>query len=221
MSKKDPKKASWKSYAFVLGFFVIGITSLVYWGPPNKDFLEEQDDFRKALESGETLTEEEANSETARVAQRYVTAVQNGVCSRVIELTWWMQERLAYVRENTDAPVDDGETLNELCESITSQRSQSVRLRAEGIEDPNVFVQMAEVRMIRLDEGRSDLAKPVRNRVWLRVKYPVPTGAVADQDGNPIKSMVVGMNVSTDGYVLKAGLIGNLEIDFDSISYDW
>lgn len=219
MDNRKPNAGSWKSYVFVIGFLAIGLFSLLYWGAPNKKFLEEQRQFRQDLDSGGTLSKEEADSNSVRIARRYVVAVQNRVCSQVIELTWWMQERLTRVREDTDALVDEGVTLDELCETIvTSERS---RLQVEGIEDRDVFEPMAEVRVIRVDAGRPDLVKSVSERVWLKVSYPVPTHAAVDPDGNPIKSMVVGMNISTDGYVLKAGVIGNLEIDFDSISYDW
>jgi len=53
------------------------------------------------------------------------------------------------------------------------------------------------------------------------VSYPAPTQSLKDENGTPIKWLRVGVNVSADGYVLKAGVIGNLEIDFESISYNW
>jgi hypothetical protein len=55
----------------------------------------------------------------------------------------------------------------------------------------------------------------------MRVTYPSRRGALRDGKGIPIRSITVGVNVSTEGLALKANVIGNLDIDWESISYDW
>jgi hypothetical protein len=63
------------------------------------------------------------------------------------------------------------------------------------------------------------LSKPVQERVWLLVTYPAADRALCDETGKAIRSIRVGVNVSPDSYVVKAGVVGNLDIDRDSISY--
>jgi hypothetical protein len=42
-----------------------------------------------------------------------------------------------------------------------------------------------------------------------------------NQSGIPIRALRVGVNVSTDDCVPKAGVTGNLDIDRKSISHEW
>lgn len=219
MAGKRPRNKTGVSYAIVGAFAAFGLFSLWYWGAPNEGFLKQQEEYRRALDGDDAEGVEAENSEAARIAFQYVSAVQSGVCARAIELTWWMQERLQFAAKNSG----DGESMarQELCDSITVRARGGNRLRSEGVEDQYVFTPMANVEVAALDPGRQDLAKPPMERVWLRVSYPVPTQALHDENGRPIKSLRVGMSLSSDGYVLKAGAIGNLEIDFDSVSYNW
>lgn len=216
---KRPRNKAGFSYAIVGAFAAFGLFSLWYWGAPNENFLRQQEEYRRSIDAYEPESGEAGNSEAARIALEYVSAVQTGVCVRAIELTWWMQERLRFVAENSRD--EKSAARQELCDSITSRATGGNRLRPEGVEDQYVFAPMAKVEVAALDAGRQDLAKPPMERVWLRVSYPVPTQALHDENGTPIKSLRVGMSLSTDGYVLKAGATGNLEIDFDSISYNW
>lgn len=89
------------------------------------------------------------------------------------------------------------------------------------MEDPYVFSPGAKIDYDTIDAGRDDLDGKVARRTWLVVTYPSKDKALLDSDGVPIHSLRVGINVSTDGYVLKGNVIGNLDIDWESIMYDW
>ena len=45
--------------------------------------------------------------------------------------------------------------------------------------------------------------------------------ALRDEAGRPIRSIVVGVDVSPDGCIVKAGILGNVELDRESIALDW
>lgn len=205
--------------AVIIALAALGGFSLWYWGAPNEQFLRQQERYRQSRDGGVAVPGESPVSESSGIAQRYASAVQAGDCARAIELTWWMQERLRFaIKSGEDA---QGSAMEDLCNSLKDRTTDGNHLRPEGIEDQYVFAPLAQVDVSGLDAGRQDLVKPVVERVWMLVSYPVPTQALGDEKGTPIKSLIVGVNVSTDGYVLKAGVIGNLEIDFESISYRW
>jgi len=216
---KRPRNKAGVSIAVILLFAAFGVFSMFYWGPPNQGFIEKQEEFRQTPDAAAKKRVEAENSEAAKIALLYVSAVQTAVCARAIDLTWWMQERLQFAAENS--PDGVSAVRQELCDGITKRVRGGNQLRSEGVEDQYVFTPMAKVEVAALEPGRQDLSKASMGRVWLEVSYPVPTQALEDDNGTPIKSLRVGVSMSNDGYVLKAGAIGNLEIDFDSISYNW
>ena len=214
-----PKKRAGVSVAVIIAFTALGGFSLWYWGAPNEKFLRQQERYRQSRDGGAAVPGDFQVSESAGIAQRYASSVQMGDCARTIELTWWMQERLHFaIKSGEDAR---GSAMEDLCGSLKARMTEGNLLLPEGVEDQYVFAPLAKVEVTGLDAGRQDLVKPVVERVWMLVSYPVPTQALRDENRTPIKSLIVGVNVSTDGYVLKAGLIGNLEIDLESISYKW
>ena len=154
------------------------------------------------------------------VALRYATAVQQGNCHEIMRQTLWMNERLERVRlESGEEAVE--EVRAQLCERIQNRSVESNVLRREGVEDQYVFAPGAKLEIVQLDDGAPDLERPVKERTWIRVTYPYRERALRDMDGAPIRALTVGVNVSRDGYVLKAGVIGNLEIDRTTLSYNW
>lgn len=151
------------------------------------------------------------------IAMRYALSVQKGMSSDVVDMTWWMEERLRKV-------FDSGErerTRAKLREKVLKREEGGNLIRAEGIEDKYIFVPGAGIEVKITDEGLEDLEKEVWQRSWLEVTYSNAATAPRGESENPIRSLVVGVNVSEDGYILKAGVIGNLEIDMSSLSYDW
>jgi len=153
------------------------------------------------------------------VALRYARAYQAGDCDRVIGLTGWMQERVGQAGLESAEPQALDALLDELRARIQDRPVEGNRLRPEGVEDGYVFAQGATVDFDSSDRGRKDLSKPVQERVWLLVTYPAADRALCDETGKAIRSIRVGVNVSPDSYVVKAGVVGNLDIDRDSISY--
>ena len=82
----------------------------------------------------------------------------------------------------------------------------------EGIEDSYVFAPGARLEVVDVDGGRQDLERPVKQRTWIRVSYPDPLRAPCDGKGGPVEALVAGVNVDDEGLVLKASVIGNLDI---------
>ncbi len=154
------------------------------------------------------------------VAWQYVEAYQGGNWPRVVELTLWMEERLAFVAasEGTEAVATERAQLEA---QVSERRIADNHLRDVGVDDQYIFVPGARIEYVRDDAGHDDLAAEVARRTWFRVTYPAREKALLDKDGLPIRSILVGVNVSIEGRVLKAEVVGNLDIDWDSITYDW
>lgn len=152
---------------------------------------------------------------------RYLEALQSGDTDTVIGLTLWMGERLRRIQAGTADAAAQAAARRALAESILERSLQDNQLRAEGVEDWYVFSPAAKVAFVGEDAGRDDLERPTAERLWFRVTYPSREAALRDAVGIPVRSLRVGVNVSADGYVLKANVIGNLDIDAESLRYDW
>ncbi len=154
------------------------------------------------------------------VAWAYARAYQEGDWARAIELTIWMEERLVFVAR-TGTPEDVVAERKRLIEQISTRVLTDMQLRDAGVDDQYIFAPGVRLEHVLDDSGRDDLAAEVAWRTWFNVIYPSREKALLDWDGMPIHSVYVGVNVSLDGRILKAGIIGNLDIDWDSIRYDW
>lgn len=204
----------------VQGLFVVaaGISLAVVWWLGSSAIPVEAD----YQTEGRTRAQQEENgTPLSSVAWRYALAVRDSNCAEVIRMTLWMNERLDRVR----AAHGDSEELEAareaLCRQIVHRAVEGNQLTAEGVEDQYIFAPGVELHLVGMDEGAAGLRRPVAERSWIRVTYPNRRRALRDQEGQPIRSIVVGVNVSQDGYVLKAGFIGNLDVDRDSIHYVW
>jgi len=155
------------------------------------------------------------------VALRYAVAVHQNNCEEVLRMLWWVQERLALLAERGAGEVELDKERERLCEELLDRSVADNRLAEEGVGDAYLFVPGAKIRAVSADDGASGLAKPVRRRVWLRVTYPVLDRALRDSEGRAIRSLLAGVNVSADGFVLKAGVEGTVEIDRRSLTYAW
>ncbi len=204
----------------VQGLFVVaaGISLAVVWWLGSSAIPVEAD----YQTEGRTRAQQEENgTPLSSVAWRYALAVRDSNCAEVIRMTLWMNERLDRVR----AAHGDSEELEAareaLCRQIVHRAVEGNQLTAEGVEDQYIFAPGVELHLVGMDEGAAGLRRPVAERSWIRVTYPNRRRALRDHEGQPIRSVVVGVNVSQDGYVLKAGFIGNLDVDRDSIQYGW
>lgn len=158
----------------------------------------------------------------------YAKAVRDGQSEIAVRLTAWMNDRIRRVALEQSDPSAVTSTRAELCRRIEDRRVEGNLLRPEGIEDPYVFPPGAEIEAVGRDAGRDDLSAPVAERVWLRVTYPrretAPLAPVNDRFTTlkPVRQWTVGVNLDReDQVVLKASIIGNLEIDRESISFAW
>jgi hypothetical protein len=154
-------------------------------------------------------------------AEAYAAALQDGDLEKVVELTCWMQERMLRVQIQTEVPENRMAERAELVRQLRDRSPENNFLRKEGVEDQYIFAPSVHVECIGIDAGRGDLERPARSRTWFRVTYPSQHGALRNENGAPVHSLTVGVDISKEGYVLKASVLGNLDIDWPSISYKW
>ena len=160
-------------------------------------------------------------------ALRYARALQDGFCDEIIRSTAWMDDRMHRVAIES-AGEDVVETAwDALCAKALDRAVEGNLLVPEGIEDQYVFAPGAELNVAGVDAGRDDLDRPVAKRVWIRVTFARQQTAPlarAEEGGEmmAVRALTVGVNLSKDGgLVVKAGVVGNLDIDMDSLSFDW
>ena len=186
----------------------------------------------------ETAPAHQTNTAGA-TALRYAHALQSGDIDEAIDLTLWMRERLDFVRLANPEQESVESARRELGRLLQDRKAEGYVLRPEGVEDQYVFcpgsqVELSAVEHVAPDQGADDEpaanalaptdAEPVddylpavRERVWLRVTYPGQSPGLRTSGGLAIRLLRVAVSVSKEGHVLKAGVIGNLEIDYDSI----
>ncbi len=238
MEGRKPKPITQIAFALALG--AAGGFSLWYWGSPNPKLVAEKR-AEEAEERRATKTEPVSarditsplggvrtadpfsgeDSVWATRGQDYARAYRQGRCDEIVTSTQWMQDRLRYVRTRDGGAPAENAAREALCNELQTRTPEANQLTAEGVEDQYLFRPGASIEAVAVDEGRDDLEAPAEARVWLRTEFPAKTKALNDQTGQPIRALTVGLNFSTDGLVLKAGVRGVAEIDWDSISTKW
>lgn len=162
----------------------------------------------------------ENEREPVHPAMRYAVAVRDGDCDTVIDMTSWIQERLAYVSNTSGAASAVTDERAALCRELTTRGIEGNQLQAEGIEDRYVFAPGCSITLAGEDGGHDGL-DGVARRAWLEVTYPLMSMALRNETARPIRSIVVGVNLSREGKVMKAGVLGNLDIQWGSVDLDW
>jgi hypothetical protein len=152
---------------------------------------------------------------------RYAEALVREDWDSVIALTLWMQERLARSQTQAGGPEAQEAVRRALAQSLAEQDLAGNQLAPEGVEDAYVFSPGASLEFVGQDVGKEGLERPVAERIWIRVTYPARERALRNSLGLPIHSLRAGINISSDGFVLKGNVVGNLDIDLESIRYDW
>ncbi|MCC6143901.1 MAG: hypothetical protein IT368_08845 [Candidatus Hydrogenedentes bacterium] len=152
---------------------------------------------------------------------KYARAMQAGDWDYVIDHTLWMQERLSLVQVQGGPDATVAEARADLLEGVSTRPPAQNLLREAGVEDQYVFHPEAELTLLSVDAGREDLETPAAGRAWIEVQYPDRMSALLDEGGLPIRRLTVGVNYTAEGAVLKAGIVGNLEIDWESVRLDW
>jgi gas vesicle protein len=204
-----------RSRRFLIAVVIGGVCGAVV-GLAVKPFLLTDRDGDPARDGTSSVPEVIESS----VAWQYARAYQENNWEQVIAMTPWMEERLEYVARS-DGPEAVSEAREALFEQLGNRNLADNYLRDAGVEDQFLFTPGARLDYVTDDTGRDDLEAPVVRRTWIRVTYPSREKALLDRDGIPIRSLRVGVNVSEDGKVLKAGVSGNVDIDWNSIEYDW
>ena len=197
-----------------------GAATLWYWGAPSSRVFRKPTPQELGIETSQTIGKEELEAR-GRQAFLYGKAIKEGQCDEVVAMTRWMRERLDYAAMTSGDPSAREKAKKELCEKLQSRPPEGNQLGPQGIDDKYVFSPGAKIEIVALDEGRTGLASAVKTRAWLRVTYPHKRNALRDRVGNAVRSLLVGVNISEDGYVLKAGIQGNLDIEMQSLSYNW
>ncbi len=160
--------------------------------------------------------------EPAGLAVAYARAYQEGNWTWVMDHTLWIRERLDRVRREGGGAEAVSHERMELSRALGDRSVENNQLRPwEGLDDQYVFAPGAKIEVTGVDEGRQDLAEPALRRTWFRVSFPERQSAPRGENSLPVRRLVAGVNETPDGYILKAGLIGNTEIDFETVSYLW
>lgn len=149
----------------------------------------------------------------------YAWAFQEGNWDYLIDHTLWIQERLQYEQARTGDTAAGQTTRLDIGKALGDRSEPGNRLRDTGVEDQYVFRPGAAIEVVARDEGRDDLERPTAERIWFRVRFPNMANALFDAAGLAIRAITVGVNVSSEGYILKANVDGNLDVDLDSIEY--
>ena len=155
------------------------------------------------------------------LAVRYAVAFHDEKWDDVIDMVSWMRDHLVRVRVSEGTPRAVRDAREALVQQVSRRFLGANQLRPEGVEDQYVFAPGAVVIPLGADAGRLDLSHPVADRTWFCVEFSDEATALRDENGVAIRSLKVGVNVSSTGYVLKAAVVGNLEIDRNSLSLDW
>ena len=203
---------------------VMGGAAIWYYGAPSSRFFEEQElnrqkELDEAAATGVPLRLSESTE--GQLIHRYITAYQTRNCSEITQCTEWMIQRLQRINEQTQDPAEIEEARAALCEQVLVREAGKERIDVLGIEDHYLIPQASTYKVMGADPGRTDLAKTVKERVWVMFEYSNQNTAPKTEEGEPIRQLRAGVNISTDHRVLKGAVRGNWEIDVNSIRTRW
>lgn len=189
-----------------------------YWGAPTGERVQRAVEAKKAREFERSVSP--PVSADAAAATEYVDAVIEGNCERVVQRTEWLQARKKSLLDAGKPEAFAAEQAR-FCEGFFSRDAAGFAFAAEGIDDPYLFFPDVKYAVVGQDSGRPDLGVPVASRVWLEVSFPSPTRCLTDSDGRAISGLTVGLNLTPDGLIAKASVVGNAEIQWESLRYSW
>lgn len=204
------------TYAAAILVGAVGGWGMWYWGPP---VMSAQPRMAAQPPPMVNALDETPSGPAVEAALRYADAVSLGNCADVIARTGWMQDRLAYVQRTVGTPEAAAAAKDDFCHRMSVRFTEDNQLGLEGVGDQYLFRPGGRWTPFAVEPGSPGLEKPAVARVWLRVEFPDVVRALRDAEGHPIRSLDAAVHLSADGYVLKAGVEGNLEIDWDSLVY--
>ncbi|PCJ67068.1 MAG: hypothetical protein COA73_00170 [Candidatus Hydrogenedentota bacterium] len=217
MNKKSAEEI--RNLVLVISFALFGLFSFYYWGSPTQKIKESVQLKKEESQKGEDWSELLQRAQQRPIAESYIQAYQTGNCAEITRLTWWMQERLLFLQGQTLPESEVAKAMQEFCAGIQRDHTTAHLLTVEGIADQYLLTPQCTIQILGADRGIEGLAKPTSERVWVRVNYPNQAIALRDGNSKPIKSLVIGLNISHDGYILKSGIRGNIDVDLDRILY--
>lgn len=139
----------------------------------------------------------------------------------VVDHTLWMQERLQHVKLQNNDEQAVANARQALRQRLSLRKAANNQLKPTGIADQYIFAPSTTLEFLGMDTGHTGLAEPTALRTWIHVTYTERNKALRDTANIPIRSIIVGINVSHDNKILKANIVGNLDITTDSITYEW
>lgn len=154
-------------------------------------------------------------------AEAYVIALCTEKWDDVVDRTFWMQEHLKRVRIAEGLPRAVAAAREALKRQVSCRYVGANQLRPEGVEDQYVFAPGVRVTALGSDAGRTDLLPNILDRTWFHVEFPDESTALRDENGVAIRALDVGVTISPSGQVVKASVVGNLEIVRKSLVLDW
>lgn len=195
-----------------------------HYGAPSSRFFEEQELNRQ--ENSEAADEygvplELTRATEGQLIQRYIAAYQTRNCAEIASCTEWMIERLQKINEQHGDPAAVEKARGDLCEQVLVRKPGAEQLGLLGIEDQYLIPQGVTYKVLGADPGRTDLGRPVKERVWVLFEYSSESTAPKTEEGKPIRQLRAGVNISADHRVLKGAVKGNWEIDVNSILTRW
>ena len=214
----DIKSKERRPIILVIVVTLLGAFAIIWHGPPSSRFLEKQqlNQALRAKEMGAPLVE----ATQSALVRNYINAYQVKNCDEIIQTTWWIQERLAKLNETDTAAIDTEKA--RLCEELYALNTKDSMIKITGLNDQYLLSPVSTFKILGADPGRDDLAKPVLERVWIEIVYADPnTAPQLENNLSPVHSIIAGINISDDNYILKGAVRGNWEIDLTSISTQW
>jgi hypothetical protein len=209
---KEPSKG-FLPYVIVISISIAGVASLLYFGPPTQKYF----DLQKLNQSETKIVLHP--TENAFHVDSYIKALQTRDCEYIIRVTWWMQERLRNELAKGTSQKDLDSIKLDMCNSMFQLENSDYLLSLEGLVDGALFPQGVEWKVLGADAGINTLSKPVLERIWVELTYSgVPNGPKTN-GGIPLKSIVAGVNISKDQYILKGDIRGNWNIDQESLLF--
>lgn len=159
-----------------------------------------------------------SSSPIATRALEYIKAVQERGFEKVFQMTQWMHDRVALIRNESDAEAADRDV-----ESFYQQEKRNFfaegvggPMTDEGISDAHLFPPGAVVRVVGVEEGVSrpvlDKREPL-DKVLVEVEYPETVTAPVDDEGRRIKKVRAALYLNRDGRIIKASVRGNTSVE--------
>lgn len=204
--------------AIIIALTALGGLAIWYWGAPSATFFAAQELNRakkEAENAGNAPPISLGQATQESLVHRYITAYQSQNCAEITACTEWIQERLNPL--GNDGITQFNAAQKKLCSELLSRKSGENQVEILGIRDIYLMPTTVTYKVMGADPGRQDLVLPVVERVWIAFEYPNQATAPQTPSGKTIRSLRAGINISTDNTILKGSIIGNWEIDRDSI----